>query len=571
MDFARELAASLQKHAPKAGVARPLTLQRFLEQDIRHDKGPWSIDGHEPFQAILDLVDRVIAKKQSDTEISLLKAEQIGATTIGLGLAAHLPADLKKNVGYFLPTKTFAHVFGRSRLRRMIAGSQYLSGLMLDRAAVNQSMVKEFDGAFLYLLGLESMMGAISVPLDFLIYDEVDMLPAENLEWSQGRVAHSDLRVSFFFSAGYSPGAGIDSRFQAGTQHKYLVRCRSCRRRDICLEESFPDCIAKVRGRWTRVCPTCGAELDVVRDGKWVATYPQREKERRFSFRLSALAMPAMPADFIMARWEKAKKKKSELAKFRCAVLAIPDAGAMQPITDAELRQMETPGVVLRVAQEGPVYAGLDTGDLCHFYAFRRVNGRPRLAWIETIDSDHALERVSTLIGGLGVAQLIVDKKPQTVLARALAYRFPRIVSLQDFRDGSPLAVVEEEHQGHVYRCAKVDRDESLDELTSEITSAAGLQIPSEESLPAQLVETFTEMRTHLKNLRKERTIDAKGRAVDKYVKGVENHYGMAANSARLAELVAPVVMPFEYTPIETRREATRSQARSLRRSLLSG
>ena len=535
--------------------ARPATLLEFLETDITADEGPWSLKGHEPFGEIIDTIGKTISGKRSDTEISILAAEQVGKTLVAIGAAIHLVADARRNVGYFFPTDKFAHKFGRTRLKRLISKSPYLAARMKDGASVNQATLKEFDGKFLYMFGLESMIGAISTPLDALLYDEVDLLPAENLEWSQGRVAHSTLRISVFVSAGYSPGAGIDRRYSDGTQHKYLVDCtaRSCRTKGICLEEVFPECIARVKGEWKRVCPNCKQELDIKKNGRWVATVPSRARDKKISYRVSSLIIPARSANHIMKRWEKAKRKKSEHAKFRCAELAMPDAGAMQPVTDAELNRMRETYLMRNDRGSGAQrFAGMDAGDLCHLYVFERTKeGRPRVVWLEEIDSDDAENIVSSRIVSLGITSLVIDKKPLTNLARAIAYRFPRVVALQDFDQGATLKVVEEEHIGKKYRCVKIDRNESLDEFTDEITNeASGLIIPDGRGDTDRVNEVLENFAEHLKALRKERTVDRRGRTLDIYKTAVANHFGMAGNSARLAEVIAGAVMPFEYTPV---------------------
>src|SRR5690349_15053384 len=119
MDALRELATSLRRSLPEKGNderVRPSSLQLFLEDDVSTDSGQWSLEGHEPFAAILSQMDDVFRRPLRDTEIALLKAEQIGATTsIGLGPGLHLAADLGRNVGYFLPTDVFARRFGRTR------------------------------------------------------------------------------------------------------------------------------------------------------------------------------------------------------------------------------------------------------------------------------------------------------------------------------------------------------------------------------------------------------------------------------------------------------------------------
>jgi hypothetical protein len=552
--FLSDLAADLRSDAAKAKPKkRPASssLRQFLEDDVATDNGPWSIDDHEPFAEILALIDEVVRKRRVDVEISLLKAEQIGATTsLGLGPALQLVSDLGRNVGYFGPTKDWANEIGRTRLKAIIAKSAYLSARLKDGESVNRSTVKEFDGKFLYMLGLESMLGAITKPLDALLNDEVDLLPLENLEWQHGRVAHSNLRLRLFFSAGYSPGAGIDLRFQEGTQHKWRVDCanRKCRKKGICLEEHFPACMVEEKGAWRRACPECGTHINA-KAGRWVATFPERAKQGKYSFRISALSITAISGEYIMNRWRKCRTK-SQKAKFNCSVLAIPDAGAMQPIGDVELNKMQSGELKgLRYSRsELPRFAGIDAGDIYHFAAYeRRPNGDPHLIWAEEIDSDVVIERVSTLIGSLGVAQLVADKKPHTNTVRALAYRFPQIVALQDFKDNSPLKVEEEEHAGRKYRCVKIDRDDSLDEMTGDFVGEHFLRIPDIDKPESDPVLAI--FATHCKNLRKERSIDSKGRIVDKYVKGVANHFGMALNSARIAETIAPVYMPFSYEP----------------------
>jgi hypothetical protein len=162
LNFAEDLQASLERHAPKgtAEDLRPKTLQSFLENDIAVDQQPrWSLEGHEPFAEILKLMDSIIRKPLPDTQLSILKAEQIGATTsLGLGPGLHLTADLGRNVGYFLPSDVFARRIGRTRLKTILRKSPRLSALMrAERQAsevgelpANQATIKEFDGKFLY-------------------------------------------------------------------------------------------------------------------------------------------------------------------------------------------------------------------------------------------------------------------------------------------------------------------------------------------------------------------------------------------------------------------------------------
>lgn len=555
------LADGLEVEAGAETRAKPSSLQKFLEQEIVTESGPWTPEGHEPFLAPIALIDRVIRQRETDTEISILAAEQTGKTVgIAAGPAFHLVGDYGRDVIYFLPTDKFAHRFGRTRVKKLVSGSKYLREQLRDSEAVNQATLKEINGHFLYILGLESILNAISIPADVIISDEVDMLSEENREWADGRVAHSDLRLRINVSAGYTPGAGIDLLFQAGTQHKLYFDClntRRCGRKKINLEETFPACMAEVSGKWERVCPDCGKALDLKR-GRWIASQPEKAKEKRYSFRISSLAVAARAGDHIMRRWEKAQKRKSAMAKFRCAELAIPDGGAMQPITDAELLKMRQRGAdakhQLRIARgERPRYAGVDSGDVCHLWVYERnERGNPVLLWAEIIDADVAAETIDKRIEQLGIVSLVWDKKPLTTVARKAAYTRPRIVALQDFQENSTLVVVDEEHQKKTYRCVKVDRNESLDELTSELTDdVRGLVLPDESRATKRDAEVLAEVAKHLKNGRKERVVTGTGVTKDKYVRNVANHFLMAANSARLAELIAAPFVRFEIALVD--------------------
>jgi hypothetical protein len=545
VDPLQQLLDELAPAAPARSTKRerPSSLETFAKQDIVADGAPFSFAGREPVRMIVETIDRVIRNREAGTQIAILGAEQWGKTISCLiAPALHLIADYGRNIIYFLPSDRFARRFGRTRLKNIIKASPFMREACRDRDVVNQATIKEINGHFGYWLGLQEITDAIAIPADALFYDEVDLLPTDNQEWSEGRVAASDLRLTVFAACGYIPGGGMDSRWQEGTQHKFLVDCskRGCEKA-ICLEERFPDCMVEIDGEWRRACPKCKTPLNLGR-GKWIATYPERAKQKKYSFRVSSLIIEARDAAHIMDRWEKAKRKKSKKAKFNCAELAIPDAGAMQPITDAELMRMRS-RFVMDLAPSGRArYAGVDTGDQCHLWVFEEdETGHPILMWLEALDSDNAEAIVGERIVQLGIVSMVIDKKPLTTLARALAYRFPYIVALIDFTDNATLHVVDEEHQKKTYRCVKVDRNESLDEFASAITDESKhLVMADPEFTPDEQTERLYEASTHLKNLRKERTMTANGRVIDKFVRNAPNHYGMAGNFALIAKHIAP-------------------------------
>jgi hypothetical protein len=571
----RQLAAAIDANAPAKRSAakkrRTPALQRFLEQDTTTDAGgAWSLKDHEPFKPIIDAISETVAKRIPNRAFALMKGEQIGAThSIGIGPAIYLASECKLNVGYFLPDKTLAGRIG-TRLRSVIKRSAYLREQMRDREQTNQTLMKEFpNGAYLHILPLGTMSGAINTPLDVRLYDEVDMLPVENKELSEGRTAHSKLNLEIALSAPYAPGAGIDLLYSEGTKNRWLVDCGKCKRKKIDLEETFLETegqiIRLVRGAWCLVCPDCFSPLDVVKNGRFVAAQP---KAKVVSWRVSKLSVPAMDREQIHDRYDKAKKKKSKLARFKRTDLAIADAGANQPFDPTMLAKMQS-GEVKRLtlgSSSLPRFCGMDMGDTCHFLSYERLpNGEPHLVYLKEFDVDTVETDAPALFAKLFGAAWVIDKMPQTAKARAIAYRgfmrTPRI-ALMDFPENSALKLDNEEHEGKRYHSVKFDRNQALEEMTDEFTDdSLFLRIPDLESDP--LLETFAK---HLGNLRTEEDHDAKGRLIHKFLKGVENHFGLALLYAYIAEKMAPPIMPFDFWSIDDPEIPDDDETRSGRR-----
>ncbi len=120
------------------------------------------------------------------------------------------------------------------------------------------------------------------------------------------------------------------------------------------------------------------------------------------------------------------------------------------------------------------------------------------------------------------------------------------------------MRVVDEVHEGKKYKCLKVDRDDSLNQFCAEVADPdSGLLTPEHDS---EIMQVFGR---HMKQLRKSRIQDARGNEIDAFVRGVENHLGMAGNSARLAEVISPKNIRFEFEAADEARWSS-EQLRSL-------
>ena len=581
MAFGLSLAERLraEEEVSAAGAAsqarRGLTLRAFLELEVQTDYGSWSILGHEPLGEIVETIDSLIRNAVRDARVTTIKAEQIGFTTLALAVPVWAAVEHAYNAGYFLPDDEFAKEWGLAKLSPIINESPYLSAIASD-GDVERGTLKQFRDKYVYLLGLAKLKGATSRPMDLQVSDEVDLTSDSVRKWKTGRMRHSRLRFELDFSAPYAANSGIDKRYREGSQRRWLVDCGACDRVEICLEESFPECMREIAGEWTRVCPSCNSPLDIAA-GRFAALYPERERGAapHISFRISALAIGAIDGTAIMRAYHDALASgdPEDMAIFNRSVRAMADAGAMQPITDVVLQKMERPYVLKLARTENPIFFGIDLGKACWFWAEEWIvaEQRARLVWVERMHSSSWERRTRELIAELEPRFGVSDMMPLFDSSQRLASEFRQRLALLQFDNGKELTLdeqlISDDTIGSAHRSsdstpkfwlAKIDRNRLLDRWCAEATHGQrGLILPNEKT-PA-----MKDVREHLKKLQKVTTKDARGNEIHRFIDNVDNHFGMAAAAALVARLVAPSVMPFAVTRLPQQARAVALRALS--------
>ncbi|HET7437508.1 MAG TPA: phage terminase large subunit family protein [Thermoanaerobaculia bacterium] len=519
------------------------------------------------------IIDDLIRRGVKDARVTTIKGEQIGFTTLALAVPVWAAVEHGYNGGYFLPDDAFAKEWGLAKLSPIINESPYLSAIASD-GDVERGTLKQFRDKHVYVLGLAKLKGATSRPMDLQVSDEVDLTSEAVRKWKTGRMRHSHLRFELDFSAPYAANSGIDKRFTEGSQRRWLVDCGSCMRTDVCLEESFPECMQIIGDAWQRVCPSCKAPLDVAGAGRFVPLYPEREtgKQPHYSFRISALVVTAIDGNAIMRAYEDALASgdAEDMAIFNRSVRAMADAGAMQPITEVALKKMERPYTLRLTRGANEIFFGIDLGKSCWFWAeeWLASEQRSRLVYVERMHSNSWERRTHELIAALQPRFGVSDMMPLFDSSQRLASEYRQTLALLQFENGKDLTLTEQlisdDSIGSAHRnedftpkfwLAKVDRNRLLAQWCGEATHPQrGLIIPDEKT-PEML-----QVREHLKKLQKVTTKDAKGNEIHRFIDNVDNHYGLAAAAARVARLIAPSVMPFVVVelPQRTRRDALR-------------
>jgi hypothetical protein len=197
--------------------------------------------------------------------------------------------------------------------------------------------------------------------------------------------------------------------------------------------------------KYALCCPSCGAMLDREHP-EWHAQAPEREKLRRWSYRISQLLIPAIELEQIVAAWQQAVRDSEHMAVFCTDRLALPKSTAqtLTPVVleaargdyTLEVRRTKVEGRSAESESRSPSsfsllpstfarYAGLDLGDQCWFVA-RAVDASPphnvRLLWIEPIAAERVRTRVPELFRELDLRALCVDAGPLRDLARDLVF-----------------------------------------------------------------------------------------------------------------------------------------------------
>jgi hypothetical protein len=395
-----------------------------------------------------------------------------------------------------------------------------------------------------------------SITIDLALLDEMDDIPDRNVGYVDARMTNSPVHLTCFIGTQRVAGAGQNSRLKASSFHVKMVPCPKCGR-EWCLEEEFPRCVrvkseirnpksegnpkseirtqtagaqpVRIQNSNLRIsdfgtsdfhasstspldpmispemghdrmatyyvaCPECGAELD--RDsGRYVAKHPERIAQARLGVRVSQLNISAISMQEIIGAWYAAFEDPSgnALGAFYCDRVAIPNAGAAQPITQAVLddcrrlglgeteetaepyamslrseirnpnarnpKEIRNPksesgttgaqatGVQtsnLRISdfdfRISPRVAGMDMGPRCWFWCDEiRSPLVSACVWAELIASGNAPARVPVLMNALGIGCLFLDAGGEPDLTKRL------VLALNGLENYSPPAVPKNE------------------------------------------------------------------------------------------------------------------------------
>ena len=445
------------------------------------------------------------------------KATQLGITTKSM-LKALYGARYKgyKGILYLFPSRTDVLDFSKSRISLLIDDNPGSIGKWLKDT--DSAGLKQVWNAFFYLRGMQSRVGLKSIPVDLVVFDELDEAPQNAVDMAMERMAHSEFREVIKLSNPTVPDYGIDKAFQETDQRYWLLRCPSCNAY-TCLEDTFPDCLIETHGKVIRACQKCSQELNPS-IGEWVARRPSITTKRGYHY--SQLFSHFVDPEDILHQF----RTTNNLTDFYNLKIGNAYVEATNRLSIQEVLSLcGTDGIVSQ--DPGPCSMGVDQGKDLHVVIGKRVYGKAGQIIHLGVYKDW--EELDRLMRNFNVSRCVVDALPETRNARAFAERFRGKVFLNYYN----------QHQKGSYKwneqelIVSCNRTESLDASHKEIMDQS-IALPKE-------CEVTKEFAQHLHNVAKKLEEDEDtGSKRYVYVKLGPDHFRHAYNYEAMARQNSP-------------------------------
>lgn len=517
-------------------------LDKVVERYGRIEGEPFSFDGHEFQREIIrDVRSRICVRKCSQVGLSELMVQKTMAL---MSVMKH------KRVIFTLPVASMAQKFSKDRVDGLIDQSEYYRGMVVK--ANNSASQKKIGNNTLYIGGTFGDTGAISVPAEVVISDEIDFSNQKILGKLSSRLRHAtkDERgyagIRFEFSTPTVDDYGIDERFQKSHQAYYMVKCRHCgdwsvpdyfedfvipgfdkpmielERRDL-LNDSYA-----FSETWIK-CPKCGHNLQSSLEDpllrEWVAKHPERWEH---GYQVYPWDVPTYntPASIIQQFGE--YKREEDFYNFVIGIpFSSPDNSFLtgqehrDRMMDSELWIYEK--CIVRTATVG----GLDVGKTCHLVVLAGSGKHSYVVWAEAIPNtiqSPAAEAVLKRFEFFNMRKLVIDAGPDITLVNTLvgAKGLGAISACEYVRSIPGLDIISEHDDGQLI---KADRSKTMGE-TMKSHNAGHVHYPK---------KLIDDIFVHLKAVKKIRSVDAQGEDTERFEATGEDHYSHALNYALIA------------------------------------
>lgn len=314
---------------PELRVSEWAQEHRKLPEEGAAEPGDWRNE-RTPF--LVEIMDCLSVQHPCE-RVVFKKSIQVGGTEVLINALGYIMCHEPGPTMLLVPGIDMANRHSKQRIAPSIAASEEWSRHVRparSRDSGNTTLVKEFDGGILVIATANSATALRSMPVRFLLADEVDKyvrnLDGEGhaLVLAEGRTnTFQGRRKIFLCSSPTIVGQSlIDDEYEASDQRQYYVPCPHCAHEQV-LE------IDQLLDDGTYMCIGCGEVIEeaykpqMLAAGRWIAKYPDRPTP---GFHINALYAPYRLGDswkVIADKREEARRSPDKLVTFVNTVLGL--------------------------------------------------------------------------------------------------------------------------------------------------------------------------------------------------------------------------------------------------------
>jgi phage terminase large subunit GpA-like protein len=315
--------------------------KRVLNQRSSAENGPWRTQ-RTPY--LRDIMDD-LSDHSGVEEVTLMKGVQIGGTEAGNNWIGYIIDHSPAPFMVIQPTVDMGKRWSRQRLAPMIEDMPCLSAKIAparSRDSGNTTLSKEFNGGLGIITGANSGSGLRSMPVKYLMKDELDAWPV-NVDKEGDPSAIADARTTTYgrhrkilniSTPTEKETSRIWQKYRDGDQRQYHVPCPHCNEyQTLDLSklkwqkndqgEAMPDTVQCL-------CEHCGALIPehnktwMIENGRWIPS--QAENKRHHSYHLPSFYSPLgwMSWREIVEKFIEAKRSRESLQVFTNLYEAMP-------------------------------------------------------------------------------------------------------------------------------------------------------------------------------------------------------------------------------------------------------
>jgi len=292
----------------KMNIAQWADANRYLSSKASPEPGRWRTNRVPFMREIMEM----LSPDSPVQKVVVMKGAQLAATEVGLNFMGFVIDEAPAPFLLVMGTESVVKTNTLTRITPMIEASPSLSKKIppnSKKAGQNNLFEKSFPGGGLYMRGANSGSGLRSMPIRYLVLDEVDSYPA-NLDGEGSPVALAEARTSNFANKKIyllstpklKNTSLIENELSHTDKRQYHIPCPHCGEMQVLLwgnmHWELPETYSVNPTKVWYECVGCKGEIyewqknTFLENGKWIATDPDKTSSELVGYQISSMYCP---------------------------------------------------------------------------------------------------------------------------------------------------------------------------------------------------------------------------------------------------------------------------------------